>query len=331
MLVALAALWGASFLFNAIAVPALGAIGLAEGRVALGVLVLGAWAAWRGLLPRIRALPREWFVLGTTNVAVPFALICFAQLTIPASLAAIVNATTPMWAVLVGAVALSHRPTATTAVGLVLGILGVALVVGLAPVDLDTDTLLAVTASALAGLCYALGSYYAKHRFTGLAPETLAVGQLFTAAVVLLPLIALVPPREVPSAGQAAAVVALAVSSTAIAYLLYFRLIEEVGVNSTLSVTYLVPVFGVVWAALFRDEHITGGMVAGTALVFAGVALVTRGSARQAGDPLADREPHGIEVAGEGVVPADDHHLAPGAGGGHPERVAGPLDHEHRR
>ena len=328
MLVALAALWGASFLFNAIAVPALGAIGLSEMRVALGVLVLGAFAAWRGLLPRIRRMPRAWFVLGATNVAIPFALIAYAQLTIPASLAAVVNATTPMWAVLVGAAVLGLRPSAITAGGLVLGVVGVALVVGLAPIDLDADTLLAVGASALAGLCYALGSHFAKQRFTGEAPETLAVGQLFTAAVVLLPLLAFAPVREAPSAGQLAAVVALAVSSTAVAYLLYFRLIEEVGVSSTLSVTYLVPVFGVLWAGLFRDEHITGGMLAGTAIVVAGVALVTRGSAEKPPEPAGDGGPHPVEVPGEGVVAAYDGDGARRALGWHPERVAGALDHE---
>src|SRR5687767_6381121 len=156
MLVALAALWGASFLFNAIAVPALGAIGLAESRVVLGVAVLAAFAAWRGALPKIRERRREWFLLGTFNVGIPFALICYSQLTIPASLAAIVNATTPLWAVLVGAAALGHRPTVSTAVGLVTGVLGVALVVGLAPIEADVETVLAVTASALAGLCYAI-------------------------------------------------------------------------------------------------------------------------------------------------------------------------------
>ena len=329
LLVVLAALWGASFLFNAIAVGAFGAIGLAEARVGLGVIVLGAYAAWRRGLPRIRTRPREWFVLGAFNVGIPFALIGYSQLTIPASLAAIVNATTPLWAVLVGMAALGHRPTRGTAAGLVLGVVGVALVVGLSPVPGDLDTVLAVAASALAGLCYAIGSHFAKQRFAGDPPATVAVGQLFTAAVLLAPLLLLAPVRDTPTGGELAAVVGLAVSSTAIAYLIYFRLIAEVGVNSTLSVTYLVPVFGVLWATLFRDEHITGGMLAGTVVVLAGVALVTRGSTEKPGDPFADREPHGIEVAGQGVVPGDHDDLATARLRRHPERIARALDHEH--
>jgi drug/metabolite transporter (DMT)-like permease len=292
MLLGLAALWGASFLFIAIAVPAFGAIGLADARVLLATAVLALPAALRGALPHLRARPGAWFVLGTTNVAIPFALICFAQLTIPASLAAIVNATTPLWGVLVGAVALGQRVTGLTVVGLATGVAGVAMVVGLSPVEGGLDTVLAVSASAGAGLCYAVGSHFAKQNFTGEAPSTMAIGQLFTAGVVLLPLVLLVQPREVPTGGELAAVAALAVGSTSLAYLLYFRLIDEVGVNSTLTVTYLVPVFGVLWATLFRDEHFTGGMIAGSALVLVGVALVTRGGrGARAPVPAATRQP----------------------------------------
>lgn len=291
MLVALAAVWGASFLFIAIAVPALGALGLADVRILLAAVALAVPVALRGGFPRIGRRPGAWFFLGSVNVAVPFTLICFAQLTIPASLAAIVNATTPLWAVLVGAVALGDRVRPVTVVGLVLGVLGVALVVGLAPVEENLDTALAVAASVGAGLCYAIGSHFAKRRFSGEAPATMATGQLVTAGLVLLPLVALVPPREMPDGGQIAAVVALAIGSTSLAYLLYFRLIEEVGVNSTLTVTYLVPVFGVVWAALFRDETITPGMVLGGLLVAAGVALVTRGAPARTPQPPPEPAP----------------------------------------
>jgi len=285
MLLALAAVWGASFLFIAIAVPALGAVGLADARVLVAAAVLVAVAALRGGLPRFRERPRDWLVLGLFNVAIPFALISAAQLTIPASLAAIVNATTPLWAVLVGALALGDRVEAGTGAGLAAGVVGVALVVGMAPVEGGLDTILAVTASLLAGLCYAIGSHFAKARFAGEAPATMAIGQLATAGALLLPLLVVLPPREAPTGGEIAAVLGLAVPCTAIAYLLYFRLIDEVGVNPTLTVTYLVPVFGVLWATLFRDERITAGMVAGAALVLAGVALVSSGgriSARRA-------------------------------------------------
>lgn len=286
MLTALGALWGASFLFIAIAVPALGAIGTADARVVLAALALAAVAVWRGRLPRFRERPGPWLVLGTVNVAIPFALISGAQLTIPASLAAIVNSTTPLWSVLVGAVLLGDRVRPVTAAGLACGVVGVAMVVGLAPVEGSLETILAVIAVSLAGLGYALGSHFAKRRFAGEAPVTMAIGQLATAGVVLLPMLLVLPPRDAPTGGEIAAVLGLAVPCTAIAYLLYFRLIEEVGVNSTLTVTYIVPVFGVLWATLFRDEEITLGMLGGALLVLAGVALVTRGG-RPAPPPLA--------------------------------------------
>jgi drug/metabolite transporter (DMT)-like permease len=290
MLLALAAAWGASFLFIAIAVPAFGAVGVADARVLGGAAVLAALAVWRGGLPRLHERPQAWLVLGAVNVAIPFTLISAAQLTIPASLAAIVNATAPMWGVLVGVVALGDRVNAITVTGLGAGVAGVALVVGLAPVDLDVRTLLSVAAVALAALGYGIGSHFAKQRFTGEPPIGMAIGQLLVAGALLLPVLAVVGPRETPDAGQVWAIVGLAVPCTALAYLLYFRLIAEVGVNSTLTVTYLVPVFGVLWATLFRDERITLGMAAGTLLVLAGVFLVSHGGRPRAAVPTVASE-----------------------------------------
>lgn len=275
MLLTLAAVWGASFLFIAIAVDDLGAIGVSEGRVVLAVIGLVAYAAAVRRLPALRARWRGYLLLGTINAALPFFLISAAEETIPASLAAIVNATAPLFSALGAAIWLAQPLGRRNAAGLGLGVAGVALVVGLAPVHLGVTTLLAVGASLTAAAAYAVGGHLVKLRFAGETPLALAIGQQVAAMAVLLPFLAVIPPRHVPGTGTVWAIVGLGLACTALAYILYFRLIAEIGATGALTVTYLVPVFGVLWAALFRGERITGGMVAGAVVILAGVLLVT--------------------------------------------------------
>jgi drug/metabolite transporter (DMT)-like permease len=290
-------MWGASFLFIAIAVDELGAVGVAEGRTVLGVAGLLLYAAALRRLPDLRTRWRDYLLLGLVNAAVPFALIAAAELTIPASIAAIVNATAPLFSAVGAAIWLGDRLTRRSATGLALGLVGVALVVGLAPIDLDGKTLLAVGASMGAAALYAAGGHMTKLRFGGVPPLAIAIGQLTGAALLLIPALGLDPPQHTPDAGAIAAVAALGLLSTGVAYLIYFRLIEELGATSALTVTYLVPVFGVLWAALFRGEEITVGMLGGAAVVLMGVLLVTGTSLRRAPapqppePPAADRVP----------------------------------------
>ncbi len=252
-----------------------------------------AWAALTGRLGGASRPLREWLVLGAVNAALPFVLIAAAELTIPASLAAIINATAPLFSAVIAVAFLGTSLTARQALGLALGIAGVALVVGLAPVPGTLTTVLAVAASLGAAAAYGAGAHLVKLRFGGVAPMTLAIGQQVAAAAVALPFLAAVPPRHAPGAGPVAAVLVLGVVCTGLAYLLYFRLIEELGAMPALTVTYLVPVFGVLWGALFRDEHVTPGMVAGAAVVLAGVLLVTGtgGRARRPGPRAAGHAP----------------------------------------
>ncbi len=138
-------------------------------------------------------------------------------------------------------------------------------------------------ASVLAALAYAVAGHLTRARFTGVPPLELSIGQLVAATVLLTPLLAVVPPGRAPDGGELVAVAALGLACTAVAYLIYFRLIAEVGATSAITVTYLVPVFGVLWGVLFRDERITAGVLAGAALVLVGVLLVTRPARGTAG------------------------------------------------
>jgi drug/metabolite transporter (DMT)-like permease len=276
MLLALAAVWGASFLFIRIAVDDLGPFLVSDGRLLLGALALFLLLIPARRVARHRAPLRRYLLLGAVNAALPFTLIAAAELEIDASLAAILNASTPLFAALVAATVGDEPMTRSRGVGLALGVGGVALVVGLAHVETDLAFLLATGASLLAALCYAIGTTYAKHALAGEPPNTLAVGQLLAATAVLAPLALLIDVPDVhPDGGALAALAALGVVCTGLAYLLYFRLVTEVGPTSTLTVTYLVPVFGVLWAAIFLGERIGAGTVAGGALILASVALVT--------------------------------------------------------
>ena len=277
MLLALAALWGASFLFIRVAVDDLGPVALADGRLLLAVVGLVAILALaRRPAARRRAPVSRYLLLGAVNAALPFTLIAAAETRLDASLAAILNASTPLFAALVAALVGDERMTLRRAIGLVLGVAGVGLVVGLAHVEsTDLGFFAAAAASLLAALCYAVGTTYAKHAMGDEPPATIALGQLLAAGVVLLPLVAAVPPPHAPDGGDLAALAALAVACTSLAYLLYFRLVSEVGPTSALTVTYLVPVFGVLWAAVFLGESVTVGTLAGGALILASVALVT--------------------------------------------------------
>jgi drug/metabolite transporter (DMT)-like permease len=279
-LFALAALWGGSFLFIRVAVPALGPLPLAAGRVALAAVLLGAAAiaGGRGLALHMHA--RHLLVLGGVNAALPFALVGFAELKLTASLAAMLNATVPMFAALLGAVWLRERISGGRAAGLLLGVVGVGVLLGWSPVPLDGGTLLGVGAMLVAACCYAIAGIYTKRNLAGVPAVSLALGQQLAATAWLAaPAVWQLPDARFTTAAVTS-LVALAVLCTAVAYLLYFFLIARVGPTRTTTVTYLIPVFGTLWGVLFLDEPVTRGMVAGLACILASVVLVNGVSLR---------------------------------------------------
>lgn len=273
-LVTLGAIWGSSFLFIRLAVPVLGPPALMDMRVflAAGVLLLYPLLRHRPLvgIPRLPAL----LLLGAINAAIPFTLIAFSELRLPAALAAILNATTPLFAALVAALWIGQPLARRAALGLVTGMMGVALVVGWSPIHLSGPVLLAVAASLLAAFFYAVGGVFTRVGFQGVPTMTLAIMQQAAAGTVLLPFALIHPPLHSPSLTVALAVVTLAVQCTAIGYLLYFFLMARVGPTSTLTVTFLVPLFGLLWSALFLGERIGPGTIVGLAVILASLALV---------------------------------------------------------
>jgi drug/metabolite transporter (DMT)-like permease len=274
-LLALGALWGGSFLFIRVAVPSLGPLLLMELRVGIASVALVLFAAALGRRPKLRARWRQFLLIGTLNAAIPFTLIAAAEIHLTASLAAILNSTTVMFAAVAAAVWSRDPLTARKVVGIVLGVIGVAVLVGWDPVELDGAVLLSVGAMLAASLSYGISAVYVKRTFVGVPPLGMAIGQLTGATVVLFPFAALSVPGESPPPAATASVLALALLSTALAYLFYFRLITNVGPTSTVTVTLLVPVFGLLFGVLFLDEPFGPGTLAGLGIVLGSVVLVT--------------------------------------------------------
>ena len=270
----LAAVWGGSFLFIRIAVAPLGPFPLVAGRVMLGGLLL--WVVMRALgkTTELRAHARPLLVLGAINAAIPFALMAAAELKITASLAAMLNATVPFWGVLFGALWLGERINVRRSLGLVLGVAGVGVLVGWSPMAMTPSVVASVVAMLVATCCYALSGVYTKKRLSGVPSPTLALGQQAGAAVWLaIPALWQLPHAH-PTGLAMSALLGLAVLCTALAYPLYFHLIASVGPTKTTTVTYLIPLFGTVWGALFLGEPITAGMLVGLAMILSSVLLV---------------------------------------------------------
>jgi drug/metabolite transporter (DMT)-like permease len=280
LLLTVAALWGASFLFMRVAVPVLGPVALIEARVLIAGAALFIVAA---LLRQQPAWRRDWtgyLVLGAL-AAGPFTLIAAAELRITASLAAILNATIPLFTLLISAARGQETLTARRLGGVLLGVLGVAVLVGLGPLHLDASLLAATSASLLAALLLAAGGVYAKTRFPTTPPTTVATGQQLAAAALLLPPGLALPPNKFPDLGTGAAVLALALGSTALGFGLFYRILARIGPTGALSVTFLVPVFGMAWGAVFLGEHPTPTTAAGLLVILASVALVNGVRLRQ--------------------------------------------------
>ena len=276
----LAALWGVSFAFIRVAVPALGPIWLAESRVALAFAALFAVALARRDVPSFAAHWRTYLAVGTINSALPFALFGFAEQFISASNAAILNATSPFFGAIVAAAWLREPLGGRRLTGMALGLAGVVLLVGWQADPLSAAALVAALACLAAALCYGVASVYAKVRMTGIPSFAIALYSQLAAAIVLAPALPLAPLPVALSPLLAVNVLALALASTAIAYLLYFRLIADVGPARALTVTFLIPLFGVLWGVLFLGEPVAINMLAGCALILAGTWLALRDTRR---------------------------------------------------
>jgi drug/metabolite transporter (DMT)-like permease len=272
-LLLLAALWGGSFLFMRIAAPQLGPIWLIECRVLLAGGILLPLLVRLDLARELRPRWRSLLVVGCLNSALPFSLLAFASVSLPAGMTSILNGTVPIFGIAVAAIWLRERLTITRLLGSLLGFVGVVVLIGWQPIAANTSFFIAVAAGLWAALMYAIAAPYIKQTLVGTPPLVVATGSQLGAALVLLPALPFTVPASLPSPQVILSVVALAGLSTSLAYMLYFRLINNVGPTRALTVTYLIPVFATLWGALFLQETITLSTVLGGGLVLVGTAI----------------------------------------------------------
>ena len=280
-LLALAAIWGASFIFIRVLAPVLGPVLTATTRVLIAGAALVLYCRATGFDMQLPRYWRQFLLIGIVNSALPFVLFAFAALYIPASYSVILNCATPLFGVLLAVRFLDERLTATKLAGLLAGAFGVALVSKAGPVEPDLGFAAAVAACLAAALCYAAAGVYMKRHVQGAKPLAVAAWSQVFAGLVLLPFVPLAPVRGEVTTLVIGNVLALALLCSAIAYLLYYRLIVDVGPTRAMTVTLLMPAFGMLWGALLLDEVITLAMLAGCALIVGGTAAVLRPASKR--------------------------------------------------
>lgn len=273
LLLGLAAIWGASFMFIEVALEDLEPTTLMAARTGIAALLLLALLAARRGLGRLKAVGWTGFAIGIVNTAVPFVLIAWGQKHIDSGVAAIGNASVPIWvAVLAIWMRESERATGARLLGIVLGLAGVGVLTGAQP-EVGTWAVIGTLAVVLASICYAVGSLLLQERMGKVDPLTMSVATSVGAVAVLLPPGLAQMPDQFPGAKETASVLALGVLGTAVGMLMFLKLIDDYGSFRAGLVTYLLPVTALLYGALLLDEPVNAWMLLGLALILSGVSL----------------------------------------------------------
>lgn len=282
ILLILAVLWGGSFFFIEVALPTTPPFTLVLLRLVLAAVMLwGVLLVRRETLPMPSGAATAFLVLALLNNAVPFILFAWAQEEITGGLASILNATTPIWGVIVAHLATSdEKATPAKVAGVLLGFGGVAVMIGADLLGEIGTGVLAQLACVGATLCYALAGVYARRfKLMGIQPIAVSTGQLTAGAIVMLPLVLLFEPpwaaaARTPSLEAWAALVCLALFCTSLAYILYFRLLASAGATNSLLVTFLIPISAILLGALILGETLAPRHFIGMALIGLGLAAI---------------------------------------------------------
>jgi drug/metabolite transporter (DMT)-like permease len=278
LLAALSAIWGGSYLLIKYALEDFSAPVIVSARTALAalVLVIAMRGATRGALADMRRRPSWAALLGGVAVAVPFTLITLGELEVPSGLTAVLISPAALFVALFAPlIDPSERIDRRQGVGMVIGLTGVGLVVGVESIH-SLGQFLGAIAMVGAAVCYALGGFVVKRRYVRLTSMQTSFVSLSVASVMTLPAAAATLPSEAPGLRAVAALVALGAIGTALAFVIFYKLIAEVGAGRAALVSYLAPGVALFYGAIFLDEAITPAAIAGLAAILAGVALASR-------------------------------------------------------
>ncbi|WP_248768789.1 DMT family transporter [Pseudomonas sp. MWU12-2345] len=280
-LLVLAAIWGASFLFMRISVPVLGALPTAFFRVLLGAIGLTVILAILKTKIDFKGKLKEIMVLGVINSGIPFLMYSVAALLLPAGYSAIFNATTPLMGVMIGWMCFSDSLTPKKAAGVLIGLMGITLLTSTGPVTLSISVVMGALACLVATSCYGAAGFLTKRWVAdkgGLDAKLVAFGSQIGATLFLAPFFGISatanPPATWGNSQVWIALVAVGFICTACAYILYFRLIADIGPVRSLTVTFLIPPFGVLWGVMFLGEHLSAAHLYGGGLICLAVWFV---------------------------------------------------------
>ncbi len=269
----LAALWGSSYLFIKVALHDFTPVFTTWLRLVCGLAVVLPVAARAGVLPRLRGHARGLLIVATVQIAIPVTLVAIGELWIASSLAGLLNATIPLFVVLLApALGQSEPLHGRRIAGLAIGFAGVACIVGI-DVGGNAHLLLGAACLTISSLGYGLGNLTGKRYLSDVPPLAIVVGLLAIASALTLPVALAGLPAHAPSAGPVAAVAALGIGGTGIAYLLYYAVLQRIGPARASLVAYLIPAFAIVYGVLLLHEPLTAGLAAGLPLVLAGCWL----------------------------------------------------------
>ena len=269
-----AAVWGAAFLFTRVAAPQFGPFALVEVRLLVATAFVAALAI-RVPWSEFKRERRKVLFLGTVNSAIPFTLFAYATMHIGAGMSAVLNSTVPFLSALVGRIWLGERLSRGQSMGLLVGFAGVWILLW-GKLTFGTDgSALPYAAAFLAAILYGYSANFTKKYLGRVKPLVITTVSQVGASLFLLPFALATLPQTVPTARAWLCAVALGVLCTGLAYVLFFQLVEEVGATRTVTLTFLIPVFGIAWGALILNEKVPGQMLVGTAVILLGTALAT--------------------------------------------------------
>jgi drug/metabolite transporter (DMT)-like permease len=269
----LGAVWGAAFLFLRIAAPEVGPAWAAEIRLATGAAVLVIFAGPR-TLRAARGRVTSFAILGALFSAIPFTLIAFASVTLPAGFTALLNAATPLFTAMVAVTFMGQRLAWRVAAGLAVGLVAVIVLVGWSPLEPGPTMILAVAAGLGAPASYAIAGNFARARMADVEPLELATGMLVAGSVVALPVALLTGAPRMPALDGAVSLLAVGVLSTAIAWPIFFRVLRRTTPTAASTVTFIVPAFALAWGSIALAEPVGVGLLAGFGLILVSLALV---------------------------------------------------------
>jgi drug/metabolite transporter (DMT)-like permease len=281
-LLLLAAIWGSSFLFIKMVVPSVGVGITMSMRVMIAAAFLVVVVCVNGQVPDLKKNGGRYLILGLLNLVLPIALIVFSVSKINASTAALLNAMTPLFTMLIARFWLNEKLGLQKISGLVLGLAGIIVLVGWNPMPLDSSVGWAILASLGAAISYGFGNVFSRIKFAGTEPMKTATGQMIVAAVFVSPILFTDTAAGMVYTDMLLLLMVLGIVCTAFAFILYFKLISRIGSVNTSMVTILVPVFGTLWSAIFLDEPVTLSLLLGLLLILGGLVFSLRPASAKA-------------------------------------------------